>query len=87
MKYAAVLLLGLLLPRGAVTNPDSLRPRNLVFEGGGVRGIAYAGALRVLEERGSLSVVERVGGTSVGAVTALRSRRGHRSSGMPSGSF
>lgn len=26
--------------------------RNLVFEGGGVKGIAYGGALEVLKERG-----------------------------------
>jgi NTE family protein len=52
--------------------PDSLTTyRNLVFEGGGVRGIAYAGALSALEQRGTLQKIERVGGTSVGAVTAL----------------
>jgi NTE family protein len=45
--------------------------RNLVFEGGGVRGLAYAGALDVLEERGALKKLEQVAGTSVGAVTAL----------------
>lgn len=44
---------------------------NLVFEGGGVRGIAYAGALKLLEEQGKLSAVERVAGTSAGAFTAL----------------
>lgn len=44
---------------------------NLVFEGGGVLGIAYAGALAVLEEEGILDQVERVAGTSVGAITAL----------------
>lgn len=45
--------------------------RNLVFEGGGVRGIAYVGALSVLEERGLLRDVRRLGGTSVGAIHAL----------------
>ncbi|QJD81016.1 patatin-like phospholipase family protein [Spirosoma rhododendri] len=55
----------------SIARPDSLRYRNLVFEGGGVRGIAYAGALNVLEQRGILASVERVGGTSVGAITAL----------------
>ena len=82
MKYAAVLLLTLLVRVNAWANPDSLRPKNLVFEGGGVRGIAYAGALRVLEERGSLSAVERVGGTSVGAVTALLVALGYRADEM-----
>jgi NTE family protein len=45
--------------------------RNLVFEGGGVKGIAYVGALHVLEERQILARVERVGGTSAGAINAL----------------
>ncbi len=44
--------------------------RNLVFEGGGVKGIAYAGALQVLEEEGVLSGITRVAGTSAGAITA-----------------
>jgi len=44
--------------------------RNLVFEGGGVKGIAYVGAMQVLEEKGVLSNVKRVGGTSVGAINA-----------------
>lgn len=45
--------------------------RNLVFEGGGIKGIAYAGALRALEERHMLKDIVRVGGTSAGAITAL----------------
>ncbi|MGH8160694.1 MAG: patatin-like phospholipase family protein, partial [Gammaproteobacteria bacterium] len=44
--------------------------RNLVFEGGGVKGIAYAGAIAELEKRGMLADVRRVGGTSAGAITA-----------------
>lgn len=43
---------------------------NLVFEGGGVKGIAYAGALGVLEQRGVLPQVTAVAGTSAGAITA-----------------
>lgn len=45
--------------------------RNLVFEGGGVKGIAYGGALYELEQRGILSGIERVAGTSAGAITAV----------------
>ena len=45
--------------------------RNLVFEGGGVKGIAYVGALQVLEEKGILADVMRVGGTSAGAINAV----------------
>lgn len=44
---------------------------NLVFKGGGVRGIAYAGALQVLEDKGILSGIQRVAGTSAGAITAM----------------
>jgi NTE family protein len=43
---------------------------NLVFEGGGVKGIAYAGALQVLEKKGMLAQIEGVAGTSAGAITA-----------------
>ncbi|MBU0595681.1 patatin-like phospholipase family protein [Candidatus Bipolaricaulota bacterium] len=45
--------------------------RNLVFEGGGVKGIAYVGALEVLEKKGILDQIERVGGTSAGAINAV----------------
>ena len=45
--------------------------RNLVFEGGGVKGIAYIGAMQVLEQRGLLNDIRRVGGTSAGAINAL----------------
>src|SRR5687768_11756983 len=43
---------------------------NLVFEGGGVLGATYAGAVEVLEERGVLQRARRVAGTSAGAITA-----------------
>ncbi len=45
--------------------------RNLVFEGGGMKGIAYVGALQVLEEKNILPQIVRVGGTSAGAITAV----------------
>ncbi len=45
--------------------------RNLVFEGGGVKGIAYVGAMQVLFHRGHLDGIRRVGGTSAGAINAL----------------
>ena len=45
--------------------------RNLIFEGGGVRGIAYVGAMQVLEQRQILKDINRVGGTSAGAINAL----------------
>ncbi len=45
--------------------------RNLVFEAGGVKGIAYAGAIDVLERRGLLAGVRGVAGASAGALTAM----------------
>ncbi|MBI4133573.1 patatin-like phospholipase family protein [Candidatus Uhrbacteria bacterium] len=45
--------------------------KNLVFEGGGVKGIAYVGALDVLEKKGILPSITRVGGASAGAINAL----------------
>ncbi|MBV7331577.1 patatin-like phospholipase family protein [Chloroflexi bacterium TSY] len=44
--------------------------KNLVFHGGGIRAFAYHGALPVLEEYGTLPQIERVAGTSAGAMTA-----------------
>jgi NTE family protein len=45
--------------------------RNLIFEGGGVKGIAYIGAMQVLSQRGLLDDIRRVGGASAGAINAL----------------
>ncbi|HSC39848.1 MAG TPA: patatin-like phospholipase family protein, partial [Chitinophagaceae bacterium] len=59
-QFAAFLLL-------LVQGRDGLAQyKNLVFEGGGIRGIAYAGAVRALEESGRLGAVERTAGSSVG---------------------
>ena len=45
--------------------------RNLVFEGGGVKGIAYVGALEELQRLEVLQRITRVGGTSAGAIMAV----------------
>ncbi|RFU69644.1 patatin-like phospholipase family protein [Bacillus sp. V59.32b] len=45
--------------------------RNLIFEGGGVKGIGFVGALKVLEDKHILDNVKRFGGTSAGAITVL----------------
>ncbi|MCY7352005.1 MAG: patatin-like phospholipase family protein [Cytophagaceae bacterium] len=45
--------------------------RNLVFEGAGVRGIAYVGVLGELENRHVLDSARRVAGTSAGSIVAL----------------
>lgn len=44
--------------------------RNLVMEGGGIKGVAYGGAMAELEKRGILKSIERVAGTSAGAIQA-----------------
>lgn len=53
---------------GHTTDPPAIT--NLVFEGGGVKGVAYCGALQELQSRGILASVTRVAGTSAGAITA-----------------
>lgn len=45
--------------------------RNLVFQGGGVKTLAYQGAITMLEKHGILPQVDRVIGTSAGAVMAM----------------
>ena len=50
-----------------------MRPINLVFEGGGVKGIAHVGALYALETIPALQKevkIAGVGGTSAGAIIA-----------------
>jgi len=44
--------------------------KNLVFKGGGVLGIAYSGALQVLQDQGMLAGIKKVAGTSAGSITA-----------------
>lgn len=53
--------------------------KNLVLEGGGVRGLAYAGALEVLEQKGILSNIENVAGSSAGAIAGLMISLGYTS--------
>jgi NTE family protein len=44
--------------------------KNLVLEGGGIRGFAYIGAFEILDSIGILKNIQRVGGTSAGAIQA-----------------
>lgn len=53
--------------------------RNLAFEGAGIRGIAYAGVLEELERLDKLKGIEKVGGTSAGAITAMMVSLGYSS--------
>lgn len=44
---------------------------NLVFAGGGTKGIAYMGVLKYLQEHGLIEYCQRVIGSSAGALTAM----------------
>ncbi len=45
--------------------------KNLIFKGGGARGMAYLGAAEVLFKEGIIQQATRVAGSSAGAITAL----------------
>jgi NTE family protein len=45
--------------------------KNLVLEGGGIRGLAYAGAFSVLEKKDILQQLDKVAGTSAGAIAGV----------------
>jgi NTE family protein len=45
--------------------------KNLVLEGGGVRGLAYAGVFSVLEQKGIIQQIEKVGGSSAGSIAGM----------------
>ena len=64
-----------------ITNMQQ-RIENLVFEGGGTKGSAYAGSVQVLEEHGLLEGVHRIAGTSAGAITATILATGGGSQGL-----
>jgi NTE family protein len=67
MKKLLVIALSLL----SLHSNSQTTVRNLVFEGAGIRGIAYSGAVIELEKKNILKGIQRVGGTSSGAITAL----------------
>lgn len=57
-------------PPGTVKTSRGPRISNLVFEGGGIRGLAFAGALYVLEQANIIQSCYRYAGSSAGAITA-----------------
>ncbi len=65
MRYILFILSLFLLP----SLSHSQEYKYLVLKGGGIRGIAYTGALKVLEEQKITQTIEKVAGTSVGAIT------------------
>jgi NTE family protein len=68
MKKLVILCAGLLFQ--LTLSAQKQVYKNLVLEGGGVKGFAYAGAFNVLDSLQLLSGIERVGGTSAGAIQA-----------------
>lgn len=63
-----LLLLWLISPVFSFAQPIY---KNLALEGGGVRGIAYAGVIEVLEQKSILRQIEKVAGSSAGAIAGL----------------
>ena len=55
---------------------------SLVFEGGGVRGIAFGGVIRYLEENNMLDNIKNLAGSSAGAIIATGISIGYKSDEM-----
>src|SRR5690348_10992197 len=51
-------------------SPQTRVYKNLVMEGAGIRGFGFTGAIEVIDSLGFFTSVERVGGTSSGAILA-----------------
>jgi NTE family protein len=77
------ILLLLLFPFVSFCQPITTY-KNLSLEGGGIRGIAYAGAFKVLEEKGVIKNIENVAGTSAGAIAGLMISIGYNATEMDS---
>src|SRR4030095_4160804 len=70
--FKNILIAGILLVLSSPGSGQSIENiQNLVFEGAGIRGMAYCGALKEMESRGLMNNVERVAGTSAGAIMGL----------------
>lgn len=63
-----ILLATILITAFGIGRSQTVKYRNLVMEGAGVKGFAYAGAIQVLDSMGILKDIQRVAGTSVGAI-------------------
>ena len=70
MRFLFLLLPAVCIFRIPVS-AQQVKYKNLVMEGAGVKGFAYAGALQVLDSLQLLKDIERVGGTSAGAIQAI----------------
>ncbi|MDB5120326.1 MAG: patatin [Sphingobacteriales bacterium] len=76
MRYAWFLIF---VSFAATGNAQPAKYENLVFEGAGVRGIAYSGVIHQFEKEGIIKDILKVGGTSAGAITALMVSLGYSS--------
>ena len=54
-----------------ISNAQVHTYKNIIFEGAGIRGIAYAGVLEEFEKAKLLENITKVGGTSAGSIIAL----------------
>jgi len=77
-----LLLLFLLLP--IFSTAQKTVYKNIALEGGGVRGVAYAGVVKVLEQKGILEEIEKVAGSSAGAIAGLMISVGYNAIEMDS---
>ncbi len=64
-------LLLLLILVSLQANSQDTQYENLVFEGAGMRGLAYTGVITELEQQGVLENINKVGGTSAGSIVSL----------------
>ena len=69
-NYLKSLRISKFAPETEEYNNKELDIENLIFEGGGIKGIAYCGALRELQKHNLLKNIKRYAGSSVGAITA-----------------
>ena len=61
--------IGLFEYKNKVSTPEQID--SLVFSGGGAKGLAYAGVVDELGNRGILTGIKRVAGASAGAIIAM----------------
>ena len=71
MQVKNLLLLPFFILSLSVVAQSKPMVKNLVFEGGGIRGIAYCGVVTEMEAHNMIQHIEKVGGTSAGAIMAL----------------
>src|SRR3954466_6095855 len=76
MKSIFILLLFVTIQRNVQAQETY---ENLVFEGAGIRGLAYSGVIKQLEDHNIMPQIKKVGGTSAGAITALMISLGYDS--------